>query len=203
MMEYPKKKFLMPVDEGLHCTKTAFKEEKVNENLVSYAEDVWAFRDSGMTQQAIADEIGRSRSWVRCYDSLRKVSPDAWAMIRLGKAQYNTGQREDFPITENLLRGIVKLTEPQQDSLVHRIMNDSTFSSRDAVAKINFYKGVNKFETEDFKKKDKLYYEENKNIEYPKQEVKRFKAGVFAGILSVIGIGLAIGIVGLINLYWR
>ena len=40
-------------------------------------------------------------------------------------------------------------------------------------------------------------------MEHPKDEVKRFKAGVFAGILSVMGIGLAIGIVGLINLYWR
>ena len=34
-------------------------------------------------------------------------------------------------------------------------------------------------------------------------ESKRFRAGVFAGVLSVLGISLAIGIVGLINLYWR
>ena len=38
-------------------------------------------------------------------------------------------------------------------------------------------------------------------MKYIKYEMKRFKAGVFAGILSVMGIGLAIGIVGLVNLY--
>ena len=83
------------------------------------------------TQQEVADELDWSRSKVSRYNSLSRISSEAWDVIVTtvtnnvtAKSDGHTG-KGTFVVTfsERLLRTIVPLTDDQQEHLVKGLAN--------------------------------------------------------------------------------
>ena len=122
---------LMHVSEPASLDREAIELNRASEDalpmsFVDYAEMVWRKQADGATQQAIAEEMGWSRSAVSNYLALKGVAPEAWNTIatamREASAPRQDGDVADIatPVafTENLLRAIVVLTPDQQLDLV-------------------------------------------------------------------------------------
>ena len=97
--------------------------------FVDIAELVWRKLDAGQTQQAVADELGKSRGDVSNIAGLRKISVEAWAVVATSarNSVARTGDdgvaaiATDVAFTEGLLRNILALTPAQQLDLVTRL----------------------------------------------------------------------------------
>lgn len=86
---------------------------------------------TGKTQQQVADEIGWSREKVKNYASLEKIAPIAWDLIGT-EFQKTVPVSEKYtvpkngttvPITENLLRNILSLTEYHQHKIISELVS--------------------------------------------------------------------------------
>ena len=101
------------------------------ETLVDHAEEIWAMLESGKTQQQVADEIGWSREKVKNYASLEKISPVGWKEIGTEFQKTVPINENDsvpkngttVPITENLLRNILNLTEHHQNKIISDLVS--------------------------------------------------------------------------------
>ena len=106
--------------------------------FVDVAELVWRKLDSGMTQQAVGDELGMERGEVAKLAMLRKIDPKAWAMIVPVARSSGTNDAEgagtqnvpDGTFSENLLRSILPLTADQQLDLVTRLASGAIQKSQ-------------------------------------------------------------------------
>ena len=100
------------------------------ETFVDHAEEIWALLSTGKTQQVVADEIGWSREKVRNFANLENISPVAWECIgtEFRKAVPNLKDSPvpvfgtAVPITENILRNILPLTEIHQLAIVSELI---------------------------------------------------------------------------------
>ena len=121
---------LMHISEPASLDREAIELNRASEDalpmsFVDYAEMVWRKQAAGATQQAIADELGWSRSAIADYAALRKITADAWNVVATFQANALSRGEDDATasvapatFTENLLRSIVSLTAAQQLELV-------------------------------------------------------------------------------------
>ncbi len=96
--------------------------------FVDIAELVWRKLDAGQTQQAVADELGKSRDAIAKLAALKSISGDAWAVVTNAVRAVTTGGEDgvtanvtDGTFSENLLRSILALSPAQQIDLVTRL----------------------------------------------------------------------------------
>ena len=121
---------LMHISEPASLDREAIELNRASEDalpmsFVDYAEMVWRKQDADVTQKAIAEELGWSRSAVADFAALRKIAPEAWAVVAAFQ-QGSLPRGEDdatsvvaaATFTENLLRNIILLTPSQQLDLV-------------------------------------------------------------------------------------
>ena len=121
---------LMHISEPASLDREAIELNRASEDalpmsFVDYAEMVWRKQNADVTQKAIAEELGWSRSTVADYGALRKITPDAWRIVATFQAAA-VSQSEDAAttnvaiatFTEGLLRNIIFLTADQQLDLV-------------------------------------------------------------------------------------
>jgi DNA modification methylase len=121
---------LMHISEPASLDREAIELNRASEDalpmtFVDYAEMVWRKQDADVTQKAIAEELGWSRSAVADYGALRKIAPEAWAVVAAfqhGSVPRGEDDATSFvaaaTFTENLLRNIILLTPAQQLDLV-------------------------------------------------------------------------------------
>ena len=122
---------LMHISEPVSLDREAIELNRASEDalpmtFVDYAEMVWRKQAAGATQQAIAEEMGWSRSAVADYAALRKIVPEAWGVVATsGRPEMSPseGVATDVVATatsfsERLLREILQLTPDQQLDLV-------------------------------------------------------------------------------------
>jgi predicted transcriptional regulator len=121
---------LMHISEPASLDREAIELNRASEDalpmsFVDFAEMVWRKQAAGATQQAIAEELGWSRSAVADYAALRKIAPEAWSVVATFQAGALSRGEDDATsvvaaatFTENLLRAIVPLTAEQQLELV-------------------------------------------------------------------------------------
>jgi DNA modification methylase len=121
---------LMHISEPASLDRESIELNRASEDalpmsFVDYAEMVWRKQDADVTQKAIAEELGWSRSTVADYGALRKITPEAWrivatfqvAAMSLGEDVATTNVAT-ATFTEGLLRNILYLTADQQLDLV-------------------------------------------------------------------------------------
>ena len=122
---------LMHISEPASLDREAIELNRASEDalpmsFVDYAEMVWRKQDADLTQKAIAEELGWSRSAVADYGALRKITPEAWSVVATsGRPEMSPseGVATDVVATatafsERLLREILQLTPAQQLDLV-------------------------------------------------------------------------------------
>ncbi|MBF0508056.1 MAG: hypothetical protein HQK57_03905 [Deltaproteobacteria bacterium] len=103
-------------------------------------------RADGKSQQEVADELGSgwSKELVKKYDSLQKISPEAWQIVFTTTSQFSTNTNEEavneiftmvnngFTIfNERLLREIIHLTSDQQLTLVTKLAKNGKYTKAD------------------------------------------------------------------------
>ncbi len=96
--------------------------------FVDIAELVWRKLDAGQTQQAVADELGKSRDAIAKFAAMKAISVSAWDVVTTAVRSVTTSGEDgvtanvtDGTFSENLLRSILALTPAQQLDLVTRL----------------------------------------------------------------------------------
>ncbi|WP_165943345.1 DNA modification methylase [Roseicella aquatilis] len=122
---------LMHISEPASLDREAIELNRASEDalpmtFVDYAEMVWRKQAAGVTQKAIADELGWSSQKTNDYANLKRIAPEAWEVVSATlreMAETTTGEvaetksaTADF--SERLLREITALAAHQQLDLV-------------------------------------------------------------------------------------
>ena len=122
---------LMHISEPASLDREAIELNRASEDalpmsFVDYAEMVWRKQAAGATQQAIAEELGWSRSAVADYAALRKIAPEAWSVVATsGRPEMSPAEAVATDVvatatnfSERLLREVLQLRPDQQLDLV-------------------------------------------------------------------------------------
>lgn len=131
-------------------------EDALPMTFVDYAELVWRRLGDGLTQQALADEIGWTRGAVSNYAALQKIDSDAWKVVATHSQENAMPQADEavatsattVAFTEGLLRDIISLQPEQQVDLVRKLARgkDSkghAFTKKDFKEQAERYKAYN------------------------------------------------------------
>ena len=110
---------LMHISEPASLDREAIELNRASEDalpmsFVDYAEMVWRKQDADVTQKAIAEELGWSRSAVADYGALRKIAPEAWRIVATFQAAAMS-QSEDAATSSVAVATFVVATSSPSD----------------------------------------------------------------------------------------
>jgi DNA modification methylase len=125
-------------------------ETVVPTTFVDDAELIWAEADNGRTQEQIGGVLGWSREKVAQYRQLRKIAPEAWAVVVTSFSDIVTDDDETVvtpavttvTFTEGLLRSILSLSAAQQLELVQALASGK-ITKGDFSKRAKLYQGRN------------------------------------------------------------
>jgi len=147
------------------------------ETFVDHAQEIWDMIDGGMTQMAVADEIGWSRDKVARYSALKKINSSVWDKIVTTIGNIVTSKENEAVtkfvtvVTENMLRSILHLNPTHQDKIVDSIIDGSLKNTQ-------------------VKKKAQLYRDRENFLEYALDNLKcdddkiQFGKDIISGLYS-------------------